>query len=68
MNLGAGIFAIPRAEDLEVPPEFPATLGEFRALTGQQIDVLLNFYGLAMGGNVNVRRIRLGNFLNIRVQ
>ncbi|CAG8453006.1 16828_t:CDS:2, partial [Funneliformis caledonium] len=43
----------------EVPPTFPENVAALRALTGQQLDVLLNFYDLQTNGSVANRRERL---------
>jgi hypothetical protein len=54
----------------DVPPDFPATLADFGALSSSQLNALLNFYGLpVMSGRsddvVRQRKSALASHLNL---
>ena len=59
------IVPIPRVIDNQLPPNFPATRGAMRALTGAQADALLHFYGLPVNGTVTERRRRLAMYCHV---
>ena len=48
-------------------PNFPATLQALNNMNGPALSACLGFYGMAGGGNVEVRRDRLKKFIGIRL-
>jgi hypothetical protein len=58
---------VPRDTDMQIPPNFPATLHDARSLTGAAMDTLLRFYGLGIAGSVQERKLRLGHYCGFRI-
>lgn len=70
-NASASLFEhvlrpVPNAAGEDPPAIFPADVQAISHLTGQEINELLAFYGLGVGGTLPVRKRRLAQHMGVR--
>ena len=68
VNYTAPVQPVPRLLDMEVPHDFPETLGQLRNLSQAAVNGLLQFYDLPIHGTFLLARHRLFAHIGVRLE